>query len=152
WKSQQQANLAAQARYVQQAKKDMTKQLTAFQGELDKNIAQAQGQFDKVKLDSEGYAKRVVLGAEAQFHKASNEAQAVLAQLTAEAAGLRALRDAMAGDGGRTLVALEYAKRLAGLRVTGRPVLIDGVIEQFSHEQKRTAPAEKPAGATGGTR
>jgi regulator of protease activity HflC (stomatin/prohibitin superfamily) len=152
WKSQQQANLAALARLVQQAKKETTKQLAAFQGELDKAIAQAQGRRDKVKLDAEAYAARVKLEAEANFHKAANEAQGLLAAMSAEAAGMRALREALSGDGGRALVALEYAKRLAGVRVAGRPVLIDGVIEQFSHEQRRAGSASPAASAGGGSR
>jgi regulator of protease activity HflC (stomatin/prohibitin superfamily) len=147
WKSQQQANLSQQARFVQQAKKDMTKQLAAFQGELDRTLERAKGQADKLKLDAEAYAKRVTLAAEANFHKASNEAEAVKAALSADAAGLRALRDAMAGEGGRTLVALEYAKKLEGLKLTGRAVLFNGVVEQFAHENRAAAasPAARAA-------
>lgn len=145
WKSQQQANLAQQDRLVQQAKQETKKQLASFQGELDRSLEKQKGQADKVKLDAEGYSKRVTLAAEAQFHKASNEAEAVKAALAAEAAGLKALRDAMAGEGGRTLVALEYAKKLENLRLTGRAVLYNGLVEQFSHESKGAAPATPPA-------
>ena len=40
---------------------------------------------------------------EANFHKVKNEAEGLRAKLEAEAAGLRALRDSMTGDGGRNL-------------------------------------------------
>jgi regulator of protease activity HflC (stomatin/prohibitin superfamily) len=154
WKSQQQANTAQQARLIQQARKEMTKQLASFQGDLDRSVARAEGEADRVKLEAEAYAKRVTLAAEANFHKASNEAEAVKAGLAAEAAGMKALRDAMAGEGGRTLVALEYAKKLEGLHVSGRPVIYEGVVQQFSHEQKHAAAAaaagQAPTGARGG--
>lgn len=160
WRSKKAANEETQARRILQAEQEAKNLLTRFQGELDQKIESTRGESDKILRQAEGYAKKIVLGAEANFHKAKNEAEGLRVRLEAEAAGVRALRDAMAGDGGRNLVALEYAKRLAGLKVTGRPIVIDGGIQQFSHQTQQSsgppvAPPTSlgaPAAATGGVK
>jgi len=160
-KSTRAANEENQARRVLQGNQEMANALTRFQGELDQKVEELKGQADRLMREAEGYSKRVTLAAEANFHKVKNEAEGLRAQVEAEAAGVRALRDAMAGDGGRNLVALEYAKKLEGVKITGRPVLVDAEVQRFSHGADAAAAspagmkaaAEKPAApAKGGSK
>lgn len=134
YRSTRAANEETQARKIQQANQEAENALTRFQGELDQKVQELKGQADRLLRESEAYAKRVTLAAEANFHKVKNEAEGLRARAEAEAAGVRALRDAMAGDGGRNLVALEYAKKLEHVKVVGRPVLVDAEVQRLSHE------------------
>jgi regulator of protease activity HflC (stomatin/prohibitin superfamily) len=150
WRSTRAANEESQGRRLQQARQEMENALTRFQGELDQKVEEQRGQADRLKRQAEGYAKRVTLAAEANFHKVKNESIGLGARLEAEAAGTRALRDAMAGDGGRNLVLLEYAKKLAGLKVSGRAVVLEGEVQQFSHSQQQAPAAARGAARAGG--
>ncbi len=153
FRSKKAANEESQARRILQGTQEMQNVLTRFKGELDQRVEEAQGQADRLRRQAEGYAKRVTLEAEANFHKQKNEAEGLRARLEAEAAGQRALREAMEGEGGRNLVALEYAKKLAGVKVTGRPILIEGEVKQFRHQNQPDAAGGAAAGAgatTGG--
>ena len=61
------------------------------------------------------------------------EADGILAERKAEAAGIMALKKALEGEGGRNMVKLEYAKKLKGVSVSGRPYSINPQVERFEH-------------------
>ncbi|RME72738.1 MAG: hypothetical protein D6776_08215 [Planctomycetota bacterium] len=148
FKAEQAANEQKKLRYIAQAKGEMQNALTRFDGQLQQLIEQARGKADRARLEAKAYAARVRLEADAEFHKRKNDAEATLARLSAEAAGVKALADALAHEGaGRNLVALEYARRLEGLRLTGVPVLVEGVIEQFRHSRAEPPDRERAAAA-----
>jgi regulator of protease activity HflC (stomatin/prohibitin superfamily) len=151
FKAQEAANVEAKVRYIAQAEGEKANALTRFDGELNQLIEQARGKSDRNRLEAQAYAQRVRPEAEAEFHKEKNEAEATLAHLDAEAAGVRALAQALIGSTGRNLVALEYVKRLQGLQLTGVPVLVEGVIGQFRHGREAAAAAGRSAALDAGT-
>ncbi|GIW71527.1 MAG: hypothetical protein KatS3mg102_1069 [Planctomycetota bacterium] len=164
YRSQEAANRERKSRLIAQAEGEKANALTRFDGELQQRLEQARGQADRVRLEAEAYAKRVRLEAEAEFHRARNEAEALLARMAAEAAGVRALVQALGGESGRNLVALEYVRRLSQLRLSGVPVVLEGVVERFRHAREElprqaaaaaadeAQPARQRAGAAEGVR
>ena len=56
--------------------------------------------------------------------------------LTAHAStpsAIEALNKALAGEGGRNIVKMEYARKLKGIAITGKPFSIESNIERFEH-------------------
>ncbi len=139
-KSAAEAAKAEQSRRWYEAEREVENEITRFQGEQDQRVEAAKGESMKIRQEAEAYYARITREAQASFHMAKNEAAGIKARLAAEAAGVRALCEALVGEGGRNLVALEYVQRLAGLKITGRPVVVRGVIEKFEHGQAPDAP------------
>ncbi len=139
WRSRMRANEEQRDRLVEQARREMENDLTRWDGMLAQKLEQAKGEAARIRLEAEAQKERVERQAEAEFARRRAEAEGIRATLEAEAAGAAALREALSGDGGRNLVALEYARKLAGLTIRGRAVLLDGLVEQFRHEQAGAA-------------
>ena len=101
----------------------MEVEIARFQGELDKRILEAEGNAARTRNNADTFLVRLRIEGDAEFSKLSNMAKAVFAQKRAEAKGIRALRMALEGPGGRNLVKMEYAKRLKAATISGTPVL-----------------------------
>jgi regulator of protease activity HflC (stomatin/prohibitin superfamily) len=104
-----------------------------FSGEMRQKIIQAEADAERARKAADAYFERVTVNAAAEQYRLEKQAEGILAQRAAEAKGIRALNEALSGPGGRTMVKLEYARRLADMIFTGKPFVIDGETARFEH-------------------
>ncbi|MEP9410636.1 MAG: hypothetical protein HRF42_04415 [Candidatus Brocadia sp.] len=116
-----------QRRVVVEETKKLEVEVARFRGECDKRIMDARGSAEAKKQDADAYLIRARFEADAEYEKLAKDAEAILATLKTEAEGVRLLRDALEGDGGRNLVRLEYAKRLKQAIIRSTPIIRQGV-------------------------
>ena len=142
-KSQAEAAKERQKFVEMEETKKMEVEVARFKGEMEQRRIEAEAEREKVMREADAYAIKIKAEADAELVKLQNEAEGIKATKTAEAEGIKALVDALSGPGGRSLVKMEYAKRLADLNVTGTPVAVDSLMEKFEHrpESRRAAPA-----------
>jgi len=98
-KSATKAKIEEYNRKVEQAK-----------GEVNRMIANADGEFLKAKIEADAY-----------YQQQQQIAKAISAEAKAEAAGIRALNNALAEKGGKVMVKLEVAKALKGKKIIVLP-------------------------------
>lgn len=110
----------------ERVKAEETKKLevavAGFRGELSKMEIDATAKAEQITQAGIAYLLKANLDADAEYDRLKNEAAAILAVREAQAAGILALRRALEGEGGRNLVAFEYAKRLRKATIKGTPV------------------------------
>lgn len=116
-----------QRRVVVEETKKLEVEVARFRGECDKRIMDARGSAEAKKQDADAYLIQKQFEGDAEFERLSKQSEAVLATVTSEAFGIKALRDALEGDGGRNLVRLEYAKRLKQAIIRSTPIIRQGV-------------------------
>ena len=88
------------------AAKEWERELEKTKGDVGQLIATEKGKAAQVRLQSDAY-----------FEAKKLEAQATLAEKTANAKGIQKLKAAMSGAGGRTMVKLRIAEALKGKRI-----------------------------------
>jgi regulator of protease activity HflC (stomatin/prohibitin superfamily) len=115
--------------------------LEKTRGDVEQRIAAEKGQAEQMKLDADAY-----------YFARQKEAEALLAEKTASAQGIRKLNQAMSGSGGRTRVKLKIAQALKGKRIILVPsgaggaaiqrldlnTLIDNVLAREATEGRNT--------------
>lgn len=116
-----------QRRVVVEETKKLEVEVARFRGEMDKRIMDARGSSEAKKQDADAYLIRTRFEADAEYERLARDAEAVLATVKTEAEGVRLLRNALEGDGGRNLVRLEYAKRLKQAIVRSTPIVRQGL-------------------------
>lgn len=116
-----------QRRVVVEETKKLEVEVARFRGEMDKRIMDARGSAEAKKQDAEAYLIRIRFEADAEFERLARDSEAILATVKTEAEGVRLLRNALDGDGGRNLVRLEYAKRLKQAIVRSTPIIRQGI-------------------------
>ncbi|MDY7030974.1 MAG: SPFH domain-containing protein [Thermodesulfobacteriota bacterium] len=104
-----------------------------FKGEMEQKIIAAKAAGEKAKKEGDAYYDQVVIGAGARLYQLKKNAEGILAQKKSEAKGIEALKKALEGQGGRNMVKMEYAKKLKGIKITGKPYSIQSNIERFEH-------------------
>lgn len=113
-----------------------------YEGRMTQLIIAANADAEKVKKQSDAYYDKVTIGAKAELYKLEKQANGILAQKKAEAEGIKALKAALEGEGGRNMVKFEYAKKLKGIKITGKPFTIQSTTERFEHLQDAAAASE----------
>ncbi|MDQ1272779.1 MAG: hypothetical protein QG591_1409 [Planctomycetota bacterium] len=116
-----------QRRVVVEETKKLEVEVARFRGEMDKRIMDARGSAEAKKQDAEAYLIRIRFEADAEYERLARDSEAILATVKTEAEGVRLLRNALDGDGGRNLVRLEYAKRLKQAIVRSTPIIRQGI-------------------------
>lgn len=116
-----------QKKVIVEETKKLEVEVARFRGECDKRIMDARGSAEAKKQDAEAYLIRARYEADAEYERLAKEAAAILAILKTEAEGIRLLRNALEGEGGRNLVRLEYAKRLKQAIIRSTPIVRQGV-------------------------
>jgi len=104
-----------------------------FTGQMKQRIIAAEADAKKAQEGADAYYDRITIGAEATLYQLTKDAEGILARKTAEAEGLQALKKALEGEGGRNMVKLEYAKKLKGVKIDGKPFSVQSHIERFEH-------------------
>ena len=108
--------------------------LATIDGQMEQLIVQASANADKSIKEAEAYAVGTIKGADAQYYGMEKNAEAITAKKAAEAEALEKLASAMAGEGGRNIVKMEYAQRLKQMNVSGQPYSIDQESERLIHK------------------
>jgi hypothetical protein len=117
-----------------------------FEGEMKQKIIAADAQGVLIRKGSDAYYEQRTVAAEAGLYESQQHSEGILAQKTAEAAGIMALKNAMEGAGGLNMVKLEYAKRLKNVEISGQPFTRQSHTERFEHlNAPATRGASKPA-------
>ncbi len=92
---------------------EVNKNRALAQGEEAKRVeAEASGNKLKAIQEAEGRAQSAKIEADASRYKLEQEAAGTLAKLKAEAEGKRLSADALAGQGGKNVVALKFAETI----------------------------------------
>ena len=121
-KDQETQQYLSEARLAEQRQRT---EVAQAEFEAKQSVQRAQGDADKARAEADGYARRVALEADGELTKALKEAEGQLAIGLAEAQGIKEQASALGGAGGVNLVALAYAKKLAGITISGIPVMQD---------------------------
>lgn len=85
--------------------------------EWERELETTKGQVGQVIAAERGRAQQAHMQADAYYEAKKLEADAILAEKTASAQGVRRMREAIAGGGGRTMVKLKIAEALKGKRI-----------------------------------
>lgn len=93
----------------------------AAQGQWAATLEKVKGDVEQQIAQERGNAAQMALGADAYYFSKQKEAEAILAQKSAEAKGVIELNRAMASSGGRTNVKLRIAKALMGKKIVILP-------------------------------
>ena len=110
-----------------------------FRGEMEQKKITAIAEGEKTRKAADAYFDRIVIGSKAMLYQYKKNAEGILARKKAEAKGIEALKKALEGDGGVNMVKMEYAKKLKGIKITGKPFTIQSNIERFEHLKSRGA-------------
>jgi hypothetical protein len=152
------ALLEERERQLVEVRKRTEARLAAMKAETARRLIQEQAEADRARLEADGRYAGALLAADAALYSSEGKAKGRRETLLAEAEGLESLRKALGGDGGLTIVGLEYAKRLASVRFSGTPITRDPAVKQFAVESaggdaETTEPAAvlRPPAAAGGT-
>ena len=132
-KSQADAARERKKKRVMEREKSKEVAIENYKGDLQTVLLKAQAESEKAKRGADVYYYETTEKAKAEFYKRQKEAQAIVARRKAEAAGLRNLCNALAGEGGKNMVLLEYAKKLSGLSLMGQPYTIGNSVEKVQH-------------------
>jgi hypothetical protein len=136
------AALENQRRVIVEETRKMDVEVARFKGDLQKREIDAEGKAESIRHDADAYFEKITVEADAEYSRLAQRSQAVLAAKKAEAEGILALKKALEGEGGRTLVKMEYAKRLREARIQGTPVLRPG--QEFPYMRMEREPVPPP--------
>jgi len=104
-----------------------------FKGEMRRKVITTQAEAERAKKAAEAYYEQTTIAAGAHLYEKKKSAEATLARKSAEAEGIMALNKALEGEGGNHMVMMEYAKRIAAMKITGKPFTVQSQIERFEH-------------------
>ncbi|NCC51677.1 MAG: hypothetical protein EOM20_10720 [Spartobacteria bacterium] len=121
-----------QERRIIEKKKEIEARRMSFDAEMAARFSQAGADAEKHRRESDGQYRRKLLQADTMLYTAQKQAEAALEQGRAEAEGLTRNREAMQGEGGLNMVALEYAHQLQKMRITGTPIARDPALRQLA--------------------
>ena len=146
--AQGRAAMEDQERQMVEARKKAETHMTVFEGESTNRMIQAQAEAAKIRREADGQSRFTILQADAALYTTTQQATGRKAALLADAEGMAALRQAMSGDGGVTMVGLEYARRLGNIHFAGTAITKQPTIQQLSVQPAEAAAASAPVPAT----
>jgi regulator of protease activity HflC (stomatin/prohibitin superfamily) len=104
-----------------------------YEGKMREKVIATEAAAERERKSADAYFEQKTIAAEAEFYKLEQEAGGIKARKAAEAAGIKALREALQGPGGANMVRLEYARKLKGVALSGKPFYVEGSVERFEH-------------------
>ncbi|MFI5317658.1 MAG: prohibitin family protein, partial [Myxococcota bacterium] len=123
--------------------------------EWERELETTKGQVNQLIASETGKASQAHLEADAYFEARKLEADAIVAEKTANAKGIQKLKDAYAGAGGRTMVKLKIAEALSGKRIVLFPTSdgalniqrtdVNKFLETMGLQNEAETPAHPPA-------
>lgn len=130
--AQARAQQEDQERRLVEKRKEIEAGRATFDAEMAARLVQAEADAEKRRREADGAYRRTLLQADSRLYTMQKQAEAAIAQGKAEAEGLAKNRAAMQGEGGVNMVAMEYARQLQKMRITGTPITRDPAVRQFS--------------------
>lgn len=127
-----------------EATKEKEVAIEKAKGAMRELIVEAEAEAQRTREEADAYAIRTRIGADARFIKDDKGAQATLARAKAEAEGVAKMASALAGEGGRNLVKMEYASKLRTMSISGQPYTISAETKRLTHTEE-SVPARPPA-------
>jgi hypothetical protein len=106
-----------------------------FEGVMTQLVVKVEAEAEKARKEADAYFEKTTVAAVAELYAMTQSATGILARKSAEAAGIKALKEALEGEGGRNMVKLEYARKLKDIKITGKPFTIQGHVERFEHSR-----------------
>ena len=104
-----------------------------YEGSMRQKVIEAEAESNRLRKDAEAYYEQVTIAATAKLYEQIQTAEGITAQKAAEAEGISAMNEALSAPGGRNMVKLEYARKLQGITITGKPFTLEGHTERFEH-------------------
>lgn len=104
-----------------------------YEGAMRQAVIEAEADSNRLRKDAEAYYERVTINATAKLYEQIQTAEGIIAQKTAEAEGISEMNKALSAPGGRNMVKLEYARKLQGIAISGKPFTLEGHTERFEH-------------------
>ncbi len=104
-----------------------------YEGAMRQAVIESEAQSNRQRKESEAYYEKVTINATAKLYEQIQVAEGITAQKTAEAEGISEMNKALSAPGGRNMVKLEYARKLQGIVISGKPFTIEGHTERFEH-------------------
>ena len=89
--------------------------------EYEAKLESSRGQVEQTIAAENGLARQSMLSSDAYYVARQKEAEAILAEKTAKAEGVRKMNEALAGAGGRVMVKRKIAENLKGKRIVVLP-------------------------------
>lgn len=89
--------------------------------EWEAKLEKTRGEVDMTIAQENGRAQQAMLSADAYFISRQKDAEAILAEKSAKAQGIRKMNEALAGGGGRVMVKRRVAEALKGKRIVVLP-------------------------------
>jgi len=106
-----------------------------YEGIMRQKVIDAEAEAIRVRKDAEAYYERVTINATAKLYEQIKTAEGITARKTAEAEGISLLNKALSAPGGRNMVKLEYARKLQGITITGKPFTLERHTNRFEYLQ-----------------
>lgn len=117
-----------------------------FSGQMEQKTIKAKAEGERVRKAALAYYDKITIGAEATLYERKRTADGILAKKKAEAKGIEKLKQALEGPGGRNMVKMEYARKLKGITITGKPFTLEAHTARFEHSEAAAAGAGTKSG------
>ena len=104
-----------------------------YEGAMSQKLIDSEAESNRLRKDAEAYYERVTIHATATLYEQIKTAAGIASQKTAEAEGISEMNKALSAPGGRNMVKLEYARKLKGISISGKPFTLEGHTERFEH-------------------
>jgi hypothetical protein len=104
-----------------------------YRGQMRQKVIAAEAEAEQGKRAADAYYTQTTIAAEATLYQREKQAKGIRVKKTKEAEGIKELKKALEGEGGRNMVKLEYARKLKEIKIMGKPFTIQSRIERFEH-------------------
>lgn len=114
-----------------------------YEGLMRQKIIEAEAEANRLQKDAEGYYQKVTISATANLYEHIQKAEGIIAEKSAEAEGISEMNKALSAPGGQNMVKLEYARKLQGISITGKPFTFEQHTDRFEHSKAPAASVGK---------
>lgn len=114
-----------------------------YEGLMRQKIIEAEAEANRLQKDAEAYYETVTISAAANLYEHIQKAEGIVAEKSAEAQGISEMNKALSAPGGQNMVKLEYARKLEGISITGKPFTFEQHTDRFEHSKAPAASVGK---------
>ena len=144
--AQARAAMEDQERQLVEATKQAQTRLASVQGECENMLIAAKAEAEKTKKKADALLNATRLAADAALYKDTRDASGQKVKMLAEAEGMEQMRKAMVGDGGLSMIGMEYARHLSQIKFSATPIARDPSVHQFAVQPGEAAAAVESSG------
>ena len=107
-------------------------EIATYAGELKQRVVEAEGLSKKTILNADAYFYETQVKGDREYFVYQKKSEGILAKKSAEAEGIKELRNALDGPGAINLVKYAYAKKLSSLTLYGQPFYVDKDVKKYN--------------------